>query len=83
MTTLAQPLVAYTDAQVAAALHVSKRTVYRLRKSGALEAVRIGRAVRIPADALAHFLGRGQAQPGKESKRECEQTAAAVQGDAP
>jgi excisionase family DNA binding protein len=50
-----QPL-AYTDADVASLLHVSKRTVYRLRKSGALRAVHIGRAVRIPADALAQFL---------------------------
>ena len=60
MTTLAQPLAAYTDAQVAAALHVSKRTVYRLRKSGALRSVHIGRAVRIPADALAQFLERAR-----------------------
>jgi excisionase family DNA binding protein len=57
VTAPAQPL-AYTDAQVAAALHVSKRTVYRLRKSGVLRAVRIGRAVRTPAHALAQFLER-------------------------
>lgn len=48
----------YTDADVAALLRVSKRTVYRLRKSGVLRAVHIGRAVRIPADALALFLDR-------------------------
>jgi excisionase family DNA binding protein len=51
----AQPL-AYTDAEVSSLLRVSKRTVYRLRKSGMLPAVRIGRAVRIPAWALAEFL---------------------------
>jgi excisionase family DNA binding protein len=50
--------LAYTDADVASMLRVSKRTVYRLRKSGALQAVRIGRAVRVPADSLAHFLER-------------------------
>jgi excisionase family DNA binding protein len=54
-----QPL-AYTDADVASLLHVSKRTVYRLRKSGALQAVHIGRAVRIPADSLAQFLERAR-----------------------
>jgi excisionase family DNA binding protein len=56
MSTPAQPPAAYTDAEVSSLLRVSKRTVYRLRKSGALRAVRIGRAVRIPADALAQFL---------------------------
>lgn len=55
MSTSAQPL-AYTDAEISSLLRVSKRTVYRLRKSGALRAVRIGRAVRVPADALAQFL---------------------------
>lgn len=48
--------LAYTDAEVASLLRVSKRTVYRLRKSGALPAVRIGRAVRIPAEGLTLFL---------------------------
>jgi len=60
VSTLAQPLV-YTDGEVASLLRVSKRTVYRLRKSGALRAVRIGRAVRIPADALAQFLEHAEA----------------------
>jgi excisionase family DNA binding protein len=50
--------LAYSDVDVAFLLHVSKRTVYRLRKSGALRAIRIGRAVRIPADSLAQFLER-------------------------
>lgn len=52
-----QPL-AYTDAEVSTLLRVSKRTIYRLRKSGALQAIRIGRAVRIPADVLVQFLAR-------------------------
>lgn len=54
-----QPL-AYTDAEVSALLHVSRRTVYRLRRSGALRAIRIGRAVRTPADDLAQFLERAR-----------------------
>jgi excisionase family DNA binding protein len=57
MSTPAQPL-AYTDAEVSSLLRVSKRTVYRLRRSGALPAVHIGRAVRTPAGALAQFLER-------------------------
>jgi excisionase family DNA binding protein len=52
-----QPL-AYTDTEVSSLLRVSKRTVYRLRRSGALPAVRIGRSVRIPAIGLAQFLER-------------------------
>jgi excisionase family DNA binding protein len=59
MSTPAQPL-AYTDTEVSSLLRVSKRTVYRLRRSGALPAVRIGRAVRTPADALARFLERAR-----------------------
>jgi len=51
----AQPL-AYTDAEVSSLLRVSKRTVYRLRKSGVLQTLRIGRAVRIPAEAVTRFI---------------------------
>jgi excisionase family DNA binding protein len=51
----AQPL-AYTDAEVSSLLRVSKRTVYRLRKSGALQTLRIGRTVRIPAEAVTRFI---------------------------
>lgn len=59
MSASAQP-IAYTDAEVSYLLHVSKRTVYRLRKSGALPAIHIGRAVRTSADALAQFLERAR-----------------------
>jgi excisionase family DNA binding protein len=52
-----QPL-AYTDAEVSALLRVSKRTVYRLRKSGVLRAIRIGRSVRVQAEAIAQFIER-------------------------
>lgn len=68
----AQPL-AYTDGDVASLLHVSKRTVYRLRKSGSLRAICIGRAVRIPADSLAQFLEWARkTQTEKETKDERE-----------
>lgn len=52
--------LAYTDTEVSSLLRVSKRTVYRLRKSGRLRSLRIGRAVRVPADALAQFLAANQ-----------------------
>ena len=59
----------YTDADVASLLRVSKRTVFRLRKSGALPAVYIGRSVRIPAEALTQFLeGAGQIRTEKETE---------------
>jgi len=66
VSVVGQPL-AYTDADVASLLHVSKRTVYRLRKSGALRAIRIGRAVRTPADALAQFLEGAAPSPSIEA----------------
>jgi excisionase family DNA binding protein len=52
--------LAYTDADVASLLSVSKRTIYRLRKSGVLRSIHVGRAVRIPADSLAQFLERAE-----------------------
>ena len=67
MSTPSQPL-AYTDAEVSFLLRVSKRTVIRLRKSGALQALRIGRAVRIPAEAIAQFVERNTI-PAKEGRR--------------
>jgi excisionase family DNA binding protein len=48
--------LAYTDAEVSSLLRVSKRTVYRLRKSGVLRAVYIGRAVRTPAEQVLALL---------------------------
>jgi excisionase family DNA binding protein len=63
----AQPL-AYTDAEISSLLRISKRSVYRLRKSGALRSVRIGRAVRTPADSLAQFVERNTI-PAKEGRR--------------
>ena len=65
VSTPAQPL-AYTDAEVSSLLRVSKRTVYRLRKSGVLRAIHIGRAVRIPAEALAKFLEQAAPNQGQE-----------------
>jgi excisionase family DNA binding protein len=48
--------LAYTDAEVGSLLRISKRTVYRLRKSGVLQAIYIGRAVRTPAEQVLALL---------------------------
>ena len=64
----AQPL-AYTDAEVSSLLRVSKRTVYRLRKSGVLRGVRIGRAVRTPAEDLVQFLERGVSEINEQQPK--------------
>jgi excisionase family DNA binding protein len=58
----------YTDAEVSSLLRVSKRTVYRLRKSGALRAVYIGRAVRTPAEQVVALLSSGLLKTEQESK---------------
>lgn len=48
---------AYTPEQVAEALQLSLRTVRRLIALGDIRAVKIGRAVRIPAGELTRLLG--------------------------
>lgn len=45
-----------TVAEVAAALRVSKMTVYRLVHSGDLPAVRVGRSFRVPEKAVQDYL---------------------------
>jgi excisionase family DNA binding protein len=45
-----------TVAEVADALRVSKMTVYRLVHSGAMDAFRVGGAIRIPEAALGDYL---------------------------
>jgi excisionase family DNA binding protein len=47
-----------TIPQAAAALAVGRTTIYELIGAGDLEAVRIGRSVRIPVDALWSFVNR-------------------------
>ena len=47
-------------------LSLSRSTVYALVRAGELEAVKVGRALRIPADAVAAFISRlrtEQAEP--------------------
>ncbi|CAB4330328.1 MAG: excisionase family DNA-binding protein [Actinobacteria bacterium] len=45
-----------TVAEVAAAMRVSKMTVYRLVHSGEMPAVRVGRSFRVPEQAVHEYL---------------------------
>jgi excisionase family DNA binding protein len=46
----------YTPLEAAAALSVSRSTIYELMRRGELNSVHIGSCRRIPADALARFV---------------------------
>ncbi|MBD0734089.1 helix-turn-helix domain-containing protein [Streptomyces sp. CBMA29] len=52
------PPAFYTPVEVAQMLRVSRMTVYRLIDTGELEAVRVGRLLRVPASALETFYSR-------------------------
>jgi excisionase family DNA binding protein len=54
-STTTQPLLV-TIREAAAALRVSRATVYRMTQAGELPTVHIGTAVRIPAAALARYV---------------------------
>lgn len=45
-----------TVTEVAAHLRVSRMTIYRLIHSGELKSVRVGRAFRIPEDAVDAYI---------------------------
>ena len=45
-----------TVAEVASIMRVSKMTVYRLVKTGELEAIRVGRSFRVPEQAVNQYL---------------------------
>jgi excisionase family DNA binding protein len=53
-----------TVAEVAAAMRVSKMTVYRLVHSGALPAVQVGRSFRIPEQSVQDYLRDAYFQTG-------------------
>jgi excisionase family DNA binding protein len=53
-----------TVAEVAAAMRVSKMTVYRLVHGGELPAVRVGRSFRVPEDAVNDYLRKSFFQAG-------------------
>lgn len=47
-----------TVKEVATFLRVSKMTVYRLVHEGQLDAVRVGRQMRVPEDAVARYVAK-------------------------
>jgi excisionase family DNA binding protein len=53
-----------TVAEVAAAMRVSKMTVYRLVHAGELPAARVGRSFRVPEDAVDEYLRKSYFQAG-------------------
>ena len=52
-----------TAVEVAAALRVSKATVYRLVQSGVIPSIRAGRTVRISRRVIEHLLGDDNGNP--------------------
>jgi len=64
MSTLVQPL-AYTIRECAEALRISERTVRRAISAGNLQAIRVGRLVRVPAESLRRFVERAGQQEGR------------------
>ena len=53
-----------TVAEVAAAMRVSKMTVYRLVHSGEMPAVRVGRSFRVPEQAVHSYLQESFVEAG-------------------
>ena len=53
-----------TVAEVAAAMRVSKMTVYRLVHAGDLPAARVGRSFRVPEEAVNEYLRKSYFQAG-------------------
>lgn len=58
MSTPNEPRVLLTVEQAAEQLSLSRATVYRLIKASEVASVRIGRARRVPTDALADYVHR-------------------------
>jgi excisionase family DNA binding protein len=61
MSTALEPM-AYTIREAAQAVRLSERTIRRAISSGKLQAVRIGRAVRVPRESLRTLLSPALAQ---------------------
>jgi excisionase family DNA binding protein len=58
MSPIPQPL-AFTVSECAAALRVSQRTIRRAIAARKLQAIHVGRLVRVPAESLQQFMERG------------------------
>ncbi len=59
--------VYYTPEELAAMLKVTRQAIYNWIQQGRMEAVRIGRTVRIPSEEVERVLreGRTRRQPGQ------------------
>ena len=49
---------------LASALGIGKTSAYRLIRTGAIRHTRIGKLIRIPADAVDEYLHKGAAEKG-------------------
>jgi len=58
---LDQGRLAYSMSELAHEWGVSQRSIWTLVNTGRLEAFRIGRAVRIPREAVDNYMARGGA----------------------
>jgi putative molybdopterin biosynthesis protein len=58
----------YTPEQLAERFQVSRHAVYKWIRDGTLRAIRVGRAVRIPASALEEFI-RPASEPYEGDER--------------
>lgn len=54
----------FTVAEVAAAMRVSRMTVYRLVHAGELAAVQVGRSYRVPEQAVHDYLQAAYIEAG-------------------
>ena len=62
----AHPQMLLTVPQTARTLALGRTKVYELIASGELEVVHIGRAARVPTDAIASFVARHRRGPGRD-----------------
>ena len=69
-----------TIAEVAAAMRVSKMTVYRLVKSHAIAAVRVGRSFRVPEEAVNDYIRRST-EPATLAPGDARKDEKPAQGD--
>jgi excisionase family DNA binding protein len=73
---MSQPEGRYlTITQIAADLRVSRMTAYRLVHNGELEAIRVGRSIRVPREAYEAYLR------GAPSAASADASAAGLIGD--
>ena len=68
----------YTVEEVAAALKVTRQTIYRWMQSGALRYVLAGERRRVPQSALDTFLREGRADEAGEDEEEIDSPALAA-----